>query len=91
MAAFLAEWRGLAAEGDFAPRLAEMRAANPIVIARNHRVEQALASASEGDLAPLRRLCAALKDPCEAPAPGPEESQGPPLPDECVRETFCGT
>lgn len=91
MMEFLAQWRGLAAEGDFAPRLGAMRAANPIVIARNHRVEQALASAAEGDLAPLRRLCAALKNPFDEPPAGPEDLEAAPQPEECVRETFCGT
>ncbi|WP_374547503.1 YdiU family protein, partial [Rhodoblastus sp.] len=62
-ALFLAEWRVLTAGDDFPARLAAMRASNPIVIARNHRVEQALAAANEDDLAPLLRLCAALKNP----------------------------
>ena len=87
-AAFLSDWRGLkaGAEGVLA-----MQASNPIVIARNHRVEQALAAASTGDLEPLRRLCAALKNPFEEPAPGPEDFEAPPAPEEVVHETFCGT
>jgi uncharacterized protein YdiU (UPF0061 family) len=71
-----------------------MRASNPIVIARNHRVEQALASANEGDLAPLQTLCAALKTPFAEPDPParPEDDlEAPPRPDERVLETFCGT
>ena len=41
-----------------------MRRVNPYVIARNHRVEEALAAASdEGDLAPFERLLDALRRP----------------------------
>src|SRR5208283_416539 len=60
-AAFLADWRALTHDGDPARRLAAMQASNPVVIARNHRVEQALAKAAEGDLGLFDRLCAALK------------------------------
>ncbi|HUO53676.1 MAG TPA: hypothetical protein VMU18_02965, partial [Rhodoblastus sp.] len=91
---FLAEWRALTAGEDFPARLALMRASNPIVIARNHRVEQALTAANEGDLAPLLRLCAALKTPFEEPTPPerPEDDlETPPKPEERVLETFCGT
>jgi len=91
---FLTEWRALTAGDDFAARLAVMRASNPIVIARNHRVEQALASANEGNLAPLKTLCAALKNPFAEPDPParPEDDlEAPPRPDERVLETFCGT
>jgi uncharacterized protein YdiU (UPF0061 family) len=91
---FLAEWRRLTAGDDFPARLALMRASNPIVIARNHRVEQALAAANDGDLAPTLRLCAALKNPFQEPSPpaGPEDDlETPPRPEERVLETFCGT
>jgi uncharacterized protein YdiU (UPF0061 family) len=93
-ARFLSDWRGLTAGDDFPARLATMRASNPIVIARNHRVEQALASANEGDLGPTLTLCAALKNPFQEPAPParPEDDlEAPPRPDERVLETFCGT
>ncbi len=41
-----------------------MRSVNPMVIARNHRVEEALAAASdEGDLEPFERLLDALRRP----------------------------
>ncbi len=90
-AAFLADWRALTHDGDPARRLAAMQASNPVVIARNHRVEQALAKAAEGDLGLFDRLCAALKNPFADPAPGPEDFEAPPRPEERVTETFCGT
>jgi uncharacterized protein YdiU (UPF0061 family) len=69
---------------------ADMLAANPAVIPRNHRVEEALAAAEEkGDLSVLHRLLAALTSPFEAK----DDSayfQEPPADDRCYR-TFCGT
>ena len=43
--------------------LALMRANNPVVIPRNHIVEQALDAATNGDLHPLKNLLAALQEP----------------------------
>jgi uncharacterized protein YdiU (UPF0061 family) len=69
---------------------AEMRAANPAYIARNHRVEEALAAAEErDDLAPLHELLAALASPYEE-RPGLEKFCEPPA-DERGYRTFCGT
>ncbi len=90
-AAWLADWRDLTAGDEFSARLKLMRGANPIVIARNHRVEQVLDAASSGDLAPFRRLCAALKQPFDEPPPGPDDLEAPPKPEERVLATFCGT
>jgi uncharacterized protein YdiU (UPF0061 family) len=54
-----------AATPDAAPARAEaMRRVNPWLIPRNHRVEEALAAASdEGDLAPFEQLLNALRRP----------------------------
>jgi uncharacterized protein YdiU (UPF0061 family) len=87
---FLALWRAGLERNDPAAALAAMRGANPQVIARNHRVEQALAAATSGDMAPFNRLCAALKTPFRL-APADEDLQTPPQPQEIVQETFCGT
>jgi uncharacterized protein YdiU (UPF0061 family) len=93
-ARFLNDWRGLTAGDDFSARVELMRGANPIVIPRNHRVEQALAAANEGDLKPMLRLCAAVKSPFQEPA-APEnpddDLETPPRPEEIVQMTFCGT
>jgi len=69
---------------------ATMRAANPAVIARNHRVEEMIAAAVEGDFAPFHRLMAVLAKPFDD---GPETDAfaTPPRPEERVRQTFCGT
>ena len=53
-----------------AERAKAMRRVNPYVIARNHRVEEALAAASDqGNLAPFQQLLDALRRPYdETPA-----------------------
>jgi serine/tyrosine/threonine adenylyltransferase len=67
-----------------------MKSANPAVIPRNHRVEEAL-SAAEGrdDLSVLHRLLEALASPYEARG-GLAGYREPPA-DECGYRTFCGT
>ena len=68
---------------------ASMCEANPAIIPRNHRVEEALAAATEGDLTLFRRLLAVLKTPYDRN----EESgryRTPPPPGLCYK-TFCGT
>ena len=71
---------------------ATMRQASPWIIPRNHRVEEALAAASDrGDLAPFERLLQALRRPFDE---HPEDAAfAEPAPAEvtaCYR-TFCGT
>ncbi|WP_068115441.1 protein adenylyltransferase SelO [Tropicimonas marinistellae] len=68
-----------------------LRAANPAIIPRNHRVEQALSAASDGDLAPTTRLIGALSRPFEDPPADLEDLTHPPTDDERVYRTFCGT
>ena len=75
-----------------AQRASAMRRTSPLYIARNHRVEEALAAASaDGDLEPFKRLLDVLAQPFDeraglegyvAPAP-PEITAG--------YRTFCGT
>jgi len=64
-----------------------MELCNPAVIPRNHRVEEALASAEQGDLSSLHNLLNALRNPYE-------ESEIYSLAPESASEkycTFCGT
>jgi uncharacterized protein YdiU (UPF0061 family) len=70
--------------------LALMSANNPVVIPRNHKVEQALDAATNGDLQPLRDILVALQDPYEDRS-DLTPYQYPPKPEERVRQTFCGT
>lgn len=69
---------------------ATMAAANPVRIARNHRVEEAIVAAVAGDLAPFARLNAALARPFDDD-PEFADLSAAPTPDEVVQRTFCGT
>ena len=73
-------------------RARAMRGVNPIVIARNHRVEEALAAASDnGDLAPFERLLDALRQPYdESPGSAPYAEPAPAAV-TAAYQTFCGT
>ena len=67
-----------------------MRAVNPAVIPRNHRVEEALSAAEEhDDLSVLHRLLAALSSPYEKKADS--TCYQDPSPDDGQYRTFCGT
>lgn len=91
---WLARWQQrLAADGlDAQSGARKLRAANPVYIARNHLVEEALSAASEyGDTTLLQSLLAVLADPyTEQPA---YARYAQPASAELVRgyRTFCGT
>ena len=84
---WFAKWRR---EADPTKHLTDMRAANPILIPRNHRVEQAIRSAYAGDFAQFHRLVDALAAPY-ADQVEYADLETPPRPEEIVHETFCGT
>ena len=67
-----------------------MQRSNPAVIPRNHKVEEALAAAGEGDLTVLERLLAALEAPYDHERSRPEFISPPPEGGRPYR-TFCGT
>jgi uncharacterized protein YdiU (UPF0061 family) len=70
---------------------AALRVANPRIIPRNHRVEEALAAATAGDLRPFEALLAALRRPFDDdPALAPFAEPAPPALAAGYR-TFCGT
>ena len=69
---------------------AAMDRANPVYIPRNHRVEEALAAASAGDLRPFWRLLGVLAKPFDE-RPGLEPYAAPAPPSFGPYRTFCGT
>jgi len=86
-------WRSrLAVDGRHPNTRAEgMRAVNPAVIPRNHRVEQALdAAIDHGDFSPFAKLMTVLSRPYED-QPAFAEYGDPPQASERVFRTFCGT
>ena len=87
--AWLNKWRHLKSDNPEI-RIA-MRRANPVFIARNHQVEKAIRAAEDnGDFSLFKRLAKSLANPFEV-SPDNEEFQSPPLPEEIVTQTFCGT
>lgn len=67
-----------------------MQAANPILIPRNHRIEEVITAAVAGDYTPFHRLHRALAVPF---VDNPEfyDLRLPPTPTQKVKATFCGT
>lgn len=90
--AWLAKWsERVQVEGvPDAVRQDRMLAANPAFIPRNHLVEEAIASAYQGDLQPFERLIAVLARPYEE-QPDAVSLMAPPRPEQVVKQTFCGT
>jgi len=90
--AWLPRWRQRLTqeEADPATIAARLRATNPLYIPRNQKVEEALAAAAEGDLAPFETLAELLANPFEA-QPGFEAYARPSPAGQAVFRTFCGT
>ena len=63
---------------------------NPAVIPRNHRIEEAISAATDGDYAPFETLLRVVARPFDL-APDDAAFARPPAPEEEVRATFCGT
>ena len=73
-------------------RAARMRRVNPWVIARNHRVEEALSAASDDDdLGPFERLLAALREPYDETADNARYAEPAAAEVTACYRTFCGT
>lgn len=90
---WLSAWRMRIATdtpGD-ATRIDKMRRANPVIIPRNHRIEEAIGAASmDGDFSYFNRLVNALAEPLRD-RPDIKDLKQPPSEAEEVRQTFCGT
>lgn len=67
-----------------------MRNSNPAVIPRNHRVEEALAAAENGDFSVMNNLLKALANPFEHSDFQKEYSKPSPK-SQCDYKTYCGT
>lgn len=83
---WLAEWITL--RGPNAKAL--MQTHNPVYIARNHRVEEALAAAEIENYLPLHQLLSVIQKPFETRAEF-EVYENAPSAQEEVLKTFCGT
>ena len=95
--AWLVRWRERCARDDAAGghaatgRAAHMRRASPLIIPRNHRVEEALAAATGDDLVPFERLLAALRLPFDETPDVVQYAEPAPADVTARYQTFCGT
>jgi uncharacterized protein YdiU (UPF0061 family) len=91
--AWLAHWRARTAIDGMtsATRRQRMHAINPWVIARNHRVEEALAAATQGHLQPMHQLLAALRRPFDQDPQQDAYAEPAPAAQTAAYQTFCGT
>ncbi|MCW5667492.1 MAG: YdiU family protein [Piscinibacter sp.] len=84
---WLARWRARAPHD-----AAAMRRASPWIIPRNHRVEEALAAATnDDDLAPFEQLLDALRRPWDEEAALARYAEPAPAAVTAGYQTFCGT
>ena len=67
-----------------------MKTSNPAIIPRNHRIEEMISAATNGDYAPFHRLLAATGAPF-SDAPEFNDLRRPPSAEEEIEATFCGT
>ena len=64
-----------------------MKAINPYLIPRNHQIEKVIQQGLSGEYSLFKEMNEALKNPWQ-----PNDQFGlPPLPDEEIKNTFCGT
>ena len=67
-----------------------MKSVNPLVIPRNHKVEEVLESANNNDLSPLKKLIKVLEKPYEKTKENIDYQSPAPVSDKKYK-TFCGT
>lgn len=82
------KWQSRLKDAPDAPGLMAM--CNPVIIPRNHRIEQMITAAVAGDFAPFHALNTALKHPFDDTAEV-DDLKRPPSAQEIVPATFCGT
>ena len=89
---FETRWRQRVTAGGRAPAeiAAAMNAVNPLYIPRNHRIEQAIRSAVDGDTAMFAELATVLARPFDEQPEYARYAEAP-EPEERVAQTFCGT
>jgi uncharacterized protein YdiU (UPF0061 family) len=69
---------------------AALRKVNPAFIPRNHRIEAVIVAAVGGDFAPFEEMTTVLARPYDD-RPQFEAYAEPPLSEQRVLQTFCGT
>ncbi|MFC7369221.1 protein adenylyltransferase SelO family protein [Vreelandella zhaodongensis] len=90
LATWLDKWQAAQVARQDSERLDAMRRANPVIIPRNHRIQEAIDAANEGDFAPFHSLLAVVTQPFEESAEA-RRLAAPATENEQVLRTFCGT
>ncbi len=90
LATWLKAWHVVAVAGRENERLDAMRRANPIIIPRNHRVQEAITAAYDGDFAPFNTLLEVVTHPYDDSTQA-RRLAAPATSSEQVLRTFCGT
>jgi uncharacterized protein YdiU (UPF0061 family) len=92
LAPWITQWRARITEekSDTAHLQQMMLAKNPVFIARNHLVEQAIQAGYDGDFRPFNQLVDVLASPFTF-KPELARYAMPAQPEETVTKTFCGT
>ena len=67
-----------------------MKSVNPLIIPRNHKVEEALEAADNNDLSVLEKLISVLQKPYNKPEVNTDYQSPAPV-DNGKYQTFCGT
>lgn len=89
---WLVQWKNITGFDGKLPedRLADMHAANPFIIPRNHTIEAVIQSAYRHDYKPFKAFMNAVCSPYESRLANGAYEAGP-QPEEIVEQTFCGT
>ncbi|QNI02065.1 YdiU family protein [Halomonas sp. SH5A2] len=84
------QWQAVQVASQNTDRLAVMQRANPVVIPRNHRVQEAIDAAVKGDFTPFHTLLAVVTKPFDDSVEA-RRLAAPATESEQVLRTFCGT
>lgn len=90
LAEWLDTWQTEAVAATDTARLDAMRRANPIIIPRNHRVQEVIDAAYKGDFAPFHALLSVVTKPYDESTEA-RRLAAPASDNEQVLRTFCGT
>lgn len=90
LAIWLETWQAAQVASQDNERFAAMRHANPVIIPRNHRVQEVIDAAYQGDFAPFHTLLAVVTQPFGESTEA-RRLAAPATENEQVLRTFCGT
>lgn len=90
LTAWLETWQAEQVASQDSQRSAAMRSANPVIIPRNHRVQEAIDAAYDGDFVPFQTLLSVVTKPFDESVEA-RRLAAPATENEQVLRTFCGT